>query len=152
MKDLQTVGRVENLHPKFIPQATAFIEEIEAHFNLKFRVVQGLRTFAEQDAIYAQGRTAPGKIVTKAKGGQSYHNYGLAIDIVPFTTDGKNLNWNFDFEKLKPFAEKHGMQCGIDFSSPDPDHFENKFGHNWRDLLAMVDLKKFIPGTGFVNI
>lgn len=151
MKDAPTVLRVAQLHPKFIPQATAFIEEIEEHFNLKFRVVQGLRTIAEQDAIYAQGRTKPGQIVTKAKGGQSYHNYGLAIDIVPFK-DPRTLDWDFNFHQLKTFAEKHGLQCGIDFPSPDPDHFENKFGHNWRDLLAMVDAKKFIPGTEFVDI
>ena len=44
-------------------------------------VTQGVRTIAEQDAIYAQGRTAPGPIVTQAKGGQSMHNFGVAFDI-----------------------------------------------------------------------
>jgi peptidoglycan L-alanyl-D-glutamate endopeptidase CwlK len=34
--------------------------------------------------LYAIGRTKPGKKVTKAKGGTSYHNYGLAFDIYPF--------------------------------------------------------------------
>ena len=51
-------------------------------------IVQGLRTFAEQDALYAQGRTGPGAIVTQARGGESNHNYGLAADLCPFT-DGK---------------------------------------------------------------
>lgn len=55
-------------------------------------VVQGLRTFAEQDALYAQGRTAPGQIVTQARGGESNHNYGLAADLCPFTNG--RPDWN----------------------------------------------------------
>ena len=42
-----------------------------------------LRDFKEQDALYEQGRTTPGSIVTYARGGQSAHNYGLALDFVP---------------------------------------------------------------------
>ena len=38
------------------------------------------RSFDEQNHLYAQGRTKPGKIVTYAKGGQSYHNFGLAFE------------------------------------------------------------------------
>lgn len=152
MKDITTIARVKLLHPKFIPQVTAFIEEVEDHFGLTMRVVQGLRTFAEQDAIYAEGRTSPGKIVTQARGGSSYHNYGIAIDLVPFNSDMKTLDWNFDFSKLKPFATTAGLQCGMDFPHPDEDHFENKFSHNWRDLLVKYQSKDFIPGTTFVNI
>ena len=40
------------------------------------RVVQGLRTWTEQDALYAQGRTAPGKVVTNVRGGYSWHCFG----------------------------------------------------------------------------
>ncbi|SVE43245.1 uncharacterized protein METZ01_LOCUS496099, partial [marine metagenome] len=43
-------------------------------------VVHTLRTYAEQDDLYEQGRTEPGKIVTNARGGKSWHNFGLAID------------------------------------------------------------------------
>ena len=41
------------------------------------------RSPVEQDALYAQGRTLPGKIVTHAKGGESLHNKGLAVDFLP---------------------------------------------------------------------
>jgi hypothetical protein len=59
-----------------------------------FLVVSGLRTAAEQDALYAQGRIAPGHIVTNSKGGLSMHNYGLAVAAVPFLTgDPGALNW-----------------------------------------------------------
>ena len=48
-----------------------------AKIDMSFGVFMGLRTFAQQNALYAQGRITPGKIVTKAKGGQSWHNFGL---------------------------------------------------------------------------
>jgi len=41
---------------------------------------QTYRTFAESDKLYAQGRTEPGQIISNAKAGQSWHNYGLALD------------------------------------------------------------------------
>ncbi len=54
------------------------------------RSTQGLRTIDEQNALYAQGRTAPGNIVTNARGGRSYHNFGLAIDIAPIVNGAVN--------------------------------------------------------------
>lgn len=66
--------------------------------GINIEVVQGLRTIAEQDALFAQGRTRPGLVVTRARGGQSNHNYGLAVDVVPFTNgkpqwDAPNSVW-----------------------------------------------------------
>lgn len=65
------------------------ITELETRHSIKVLITQGLRTWQEQDALYAQGRTAPGRIVTFAKGGYSWHNFGLAFDIVPLETTGK---------------------------------------------------------------
>lgn len=44
-------------------------------------VISGLRSYAQQAALYAQGRTKPGIVVTKARPGSSWHNYGLAMDL-----------------------------------------------------------------------
>ena len=50
--------------------------------DVAVRIVSGTRTYAEQDALYAQGRTRNTlPVVTKAKGGQSNHNFGIAVDI-----------------------------------------------------------------------
>jgi len=65
------------------PVLAAKIRELAGTSPFPIRVVQGLRTFAEQDALYAQGRTAPGLRVTAARAGYSYHNVGLAVDVVP---------------------------------------------------------------------
>lgn len=52
--------------------------------GIRIKVISGLRTYAEQDALYAQGRSNKGKIVTNAKGGYSNHNFGIAFDVAVF--------------------------------------------------------------------
>ena len=76
-------------------------------------VVQGLRTFAEQDDLYAKGRTKPGAIVTQARGGESNHNYGLAVDLCPFTSD--KPDWNAPmavWAAIGAAAASHGLEWG----------------------------------------
>jgi peptidoglycan LD-endopeptidase CwlK len=73
---------IEGLHPKIRPMAIAFIAKAKTA-GIDIKITAGMRTFEEQEKLYNQGRTTPGNIVTKAKPGQSFHNYGLAIDIVP---------------------------------------------------------------------
>lgn len=151
MRDNLSEARLEQLHPKVRGVFKAFIEEAEEALNVTLRIVQGLRTIKEQNELYAQGRTKPGKKVTNAKGGSSYHNYGLAIDLVEMK-DGK-ANWNFRYELLKPFAKKHNLVWGGGFKSIiDKPHFELTFGNNWKALLKKVEAMEFIPGTQFVDI
>lgn len=151
MRDDISVVRIEKLHPKVRATFKAFIDEAEAALNVTLRIVQGLRTIKEQNDLYAKGRTAPGKKVTNAKGGSSYHNYGLAIDLVEIK--GGEANWNFKYELLKPFAEKYNLVWGGNFKSIlDRPHFELTFGNHWKTLLKKVDAKDFIPGTQFANI
>lgn len=59
------------------------LAEVLAGRGMQALISDGFRTFAEQDAIFARGRTKPGDIVTNARGGQSNHNYGLAVDMYP---------------------------------------------------------------------
>lgn len=151
MKDKISIARIELLHPKVRDIFRAFIDEAEGALGITLRVVQGLRTIAEQNELYAQGRTKPGKIVTKAKGGSSYHNYGLAIDVCPII-NGK-LDWNWKYELLLPFAKKYGLTWGGGFKTIlDKPHFEITFGNHWKKLLAKAQAKDFIAGTSYVNI
>lgn len=151
MKDQISINRIALLHPKVREVFTTFVTEAENALNITLRVVQGLRTIEEQNALYAQGRTAKGKKVTNAKGGSSYHNYGLAIDVAELK-DGK-INWEFEYEKLLPLAEKYGLTWGGNFKSiKDKPHFELTFSLNWRTLLDRHNKKDFIAGTQYVNI
>lgn len=74
-------------------------------------VVQGLRTVEEQQALYEQGRTKPGKIVTNAPGGHSWHNFGLAVDCAPLI-DGNVIDWNPDHPQWKTM-ERIGVSLGL---------------------------------------
>lgn len=94
--------------------------------GIEIRVVQGLRTTAEQDALYAQGRTAPGKIVTNCRGGHSYHNFGLAVDCVP-STQGPDQPYNPDWNNQHPAWQKMvdaGVALGLD-SGAQWEHFKD---------------------------
>ena len=77
-------ARLQNVYPALADKVRQMATMLEQE-GIEIRVVQGLRTIAEQDALYAQGRTAPGNIVTNCPGGKSYHNFGLAVDCVPST-------------------------------------------------------------------
>jgi peptidoglycan L-alanyl-D-glutamate endopeptidase CwlK len=89
--------------------------------GVEIRVVQGLRTVAEQDALYNQGRTTLGKVVTNCRGGYSWHNVGCAVDIVP-STHGPGQPYDPDWnnahptwKKLVAAAEALGLNCGADW-------------------------------------
>jgi peptidoglycan L-alanyl-D-glutamate endopeptidase CwlK len=49
--------------------------------GLPVEIICGLRTCEEQDELYAQGRTAPGRIVTGVPGCRSWHVHGRAVDL-----------------------------------------------------------------------
>src|SRR5258708_12842627 len=80
--DAVSEGRLAQVNPTLAQKLRQVADQMAAN-GVQLRIVQGLRTKAEQDALYAQGRTTPGKVVTNAKGGQSMHNYGLPVDTVP---------------------------------------------------------------------
>lgn len=106
-------NRLKKIHPELASRVRTLIEHLAAN-GMQVEVVQGMRTFAEQDALYAQGRTKKGQVVTKAKGGQSNHNYGLAVDLCPFTPDGQP-NWNAPnsmWMAIGSEAEKLGLEWG----------------------------------------
>lgn len=154
--DTRSLENLNTLHPKFRPVAIQAWTEAQAAMpsNVQIIVIQGMRSFAESDALYAQGRTAPGEIVTKARGGSSYHNYGLAFDFAMVTNGKDDYSVGPNWMKVVSIMKQHGMTWGGDFpeGQHDDPHFENRYGHNWRDLEALYRAGTFIPGTQFVQI
>ncbi len=162
MKDQITLDRIKLLHPKLRTEAGEIYDEIckaltgRAQCRFSFT----LRTFAEQDSLYAQGRTKPGNIVTKSIGGLSMHNYGLAIDIV-LIVDGKNASWDVkgDFDKdnksdwmeVVEIFKQYGWEWGGNWKFYDAPHFQKTFGKSVRELLALHKAGK-VDDHGFVKI
>lgn len=97
-------------------------------------VIQGYRTWAQQNVDYAQGRTSTphGHIITDARGGQSMHNYGMAVDVVPYLRgDGGALNWNPatpQYQAMVDAIKAQGVAWGGDWANAaelgDYDHFQ----------------------------
>ena len=99
--------------------------------GIVIRVVQGLRSWSEQDSLYAQGRTKPGQIVTNCKGGDSWHNFGMAVDCVPsqFGPDQPYTpDWNDNhplWKRMEAVAASLGLTVGAEFRTfPDNPHFQ----------------------------
>ncbi len=135
--DIHSDRRINTLHPLVRAKAKEFIIRTEKELGIKLRVVSALRTWAEQDKLYEQGRTSPGNIVTKAKGGESLHNFGLAIDVVEIK-NGKaiwnNPNWN----RIAVLGKQIGFTWGGDWKSfKDKPHFEIRFGKSLAQLRAL---------------
>jgi peptidoglycan LD-endopeptidase CwlK len=93
------------------PELSRRVSRLAALLSFPIRVTQGLRTYAQQNALYAQGRTLPGNIVTDAQGGQSAHNFGYAVDVVPVNDDG-SIDWNGKDAKWAEILAK-APQCGL---------------------------------------
>ena len=106
-------AKLAKANPELAGRIRAMAADLKAQ-GISFRVTDGVRTFAEQDALYSQGRTKPGNIVTKVKGGGSFHNYGLAVDIVPLDKNGKaNYNVGKDvWNKIGVAGQKQGLNWG----------------------------------------
>jgi peptidoglycan LD-endopeptidase CwlK len=108
-------------------RAAAAVLEAEQMYLL---VVSGLRSAAEQQALYAQGRTTPGHIITNARAGYSMHNYGLAIDVVPYQVGQAGaLNWNPatpQFQRMVAALKGQELEWGGDWKGGlgDFDHFQ----------------------------
>jgi peptidoglycan LD-endopeptidase CwlK len=159
-----TLDRINLLHPKVKDEVKKIVEECNSKLtqHSQVRIVQGYRTFEEQDALYAQGRTKPGPKVTNSKGGSSFHNFGLCFDFC-LLIDNKEISWdlNKDYDKdgIKDWKEvvdtfkKYGWEWGGDWHSiVDNPHLQKSFGYTWQQLLKKYNKKDFIPGTTYVNI
>jgi len=153
--ETHSIDQLQLLHPKLRDIATkAYYEAVKATPALVHPFIdQTYRTFAESDAIYAQGRTTPGEIVSNAKGGQSWHNHGLALDF-HLQIDGKD-SWDVDnnWMTVVNIFKSHGFNWGGEFagSFKDYPHLEYKFGQTLSGLLELHNEGKFIDGTQYVD-
>ena len=138
------MANIELLKPKVKDLAQKLVSACTTA-GTPITVIQTLRTIAEQDALYAEGRTTPGNIVTKAKGGYSLHNYGVAFDVCP-VVNGK-LIWNDTdlFKKVGALGQGLGLEWGGTWTSfVDLPHFQYLAGYTLTDFRTdKIDWKKF---------
>jgi len=140
-----TEERLSRVHPGLGSRGRTLVA-LCAQAGVAVMVTQGLRTWKEQDALYAKGRTAPpiGRkyIVTNAKGGSSWHNFGLAFDIVVLDSIGK-ANWDTShrgWARAAKIGKSLGLEWGGDWKSfKDLPHFQSV------GELALADARAMFP-------
>lgn len=121
------MGRdITKCHPELQKKAALLVEKCKAQ-GLTIKITECFRTVAEQDALYAQGRTKPGSIVTNAKGTSysSHHQWGTAFDFCRNDGTGAYNESGQFFEKVGAIGKSLGLEWGGDWKSPvDKPHFQ----------------------------
>ncbi|MGE8064800.1 M15 family metallopeptidase [Pseudomonas sp. NPDC089569] len=121
--DTRSKTNIDTLLPEVRPYAIALIQKAALN-GIKIKIISGLRTYAEQDALYAKGRPDNPPKVTNAKGGQSNHNFGIAFDVGVFEGNA----YLTDSPKYKAVGAL-GMDLGLDWGGnwktfKDEPHFQ----------------------------
>jgi hypothetical protein len=138
--------RIQTLDPRVRKPATDFINDVDDWTNVKLRINEAYRSSAQQNAYYAKGRDSQGnivdksKVVTYAQGGESYHNYGRAVDVVTMTNG--QPDWSKPITPdIASYGIKQGFEWGGNFPSTPIDkrdypHFQMTFGQSVQELQA----------------
>lgn len=125
--DARTEKNIATLIPEAQKLAREFMRQcLKAGLNIK--IICGTRTYAEQDALYAQGRTTKGNIVTNARGGYSWHNFGIAFDVGVFDELGRYYGNSPVYKRAGQIGKSLGLEWGGDWKFVDEPHFQMKLG------------------------
>lgn len=138
---------IAKLHPQVRDKIRKFINDVYTKHQVQLVIVQDYRTYAQQDALYAKGRTASGSVVTNARGGQSNHNFALAVDVFPLWEDGKlHMDVKSDqknikiLKKIALIGKGIGLEWGGDWKSIiDNPHFQLKTGKTMAQLRELTE-------------
>jgi peptidoglycan L-alanyl-D-glutamate endopeptidase CwlK len=178
--DKVTLQRIETAHPAIREELKKIYAEICAALTGKAmcRFAYVKRTDAEQDELFAQGRTKPGPnakpekplgdVVTWAKAGESYHNYGLAVDIVlvvdkdgngSFESASWDVKSDMDGDGISDWMEviqiftKYGWTWGGNWNKPkyDAPHLEKTMGYS---IMRLKELRAalVLDENGYVKL
>jgi len=164
--DQITLDRIQQAHPAIRQQ---LLQEYREANNLlgkgvRLRFTRVYSTPAEQNELFALGRTKKGKRVTNAQAWESIHNYALAFDIVLLVdTDGngtfETASWDMlkdwdkdtrsDWMEVVNYFKSKGWEWGGDWPRfKDGPHFQKAFGYTWRQLKAKIDKNDVIIDNG----
>ena len=131
------------LHP-IVAEKVEILKEKTAEKKIEILITDDYRSNEEQDKLYDKGRRAPGQVVTHAEGGESYHNFGLAVDFALQLENG-NVIWDTEYDgngngqsdwfEVAEIAKELGFQWGGDWRGfKDYPHLQMDFGLTINDL------------------
>lgn len=127
------------LNPTVKEKARTVLEGLQKK-GLKPYLFEGHRTMERQNDLYAQGRSKGGSIVTYVKGGGSWHNYGLAVDIVFWDSKHKGPSWggpHSQWTEVGKQATKAGFTRWLGTIGDYPHmEYHPKWGNDCSSLLS----------------
>lgn len=149
--------KTKGVYPDLQVRIHRVFEDIRRLYRMDMRITHGFRTFKEQQDLFDQGRTKPGKQVTNAPQGMSWHCYGLAVDCCFRGADpyldrpdfAKNMEWlqfvpkdktpgEFLWSEFGKFGRAHGLTWGGDFRAfKDLPHLEIRYGLTLAECLKL---------------
>lgn len=141
--EMEEIIYADGLHPIIEEKTEQLIKKAGA-IGIDMMITDGFRSIEEQNDIFRQGRSTGGEIVTNAMGGQSLHNFGLAVDyallnqngqpIWDLTYDGNN-NGEPDWFEVAEIAKELGFEWGGDWSEfVDFPHLQMTFGYTMEEI------------------
>jgi peptidoglycan L-alanyl-D-glutamate endopeptidase CwlK len=146
--------KLEELYPPFRARIERLLDFCDQK-GWKVIITQALRTFEDQDALYAKGRDEkgividPSQVITNAKGGESYHNYGLAIDLA-FLDDSGSVLWESPlYDELGANAKLFNLHWlgALNLPFKDIYHFDANFGYSTWELSVVYLNDNKLPGV-----
>ena len=127
--------KIGDLHPRVAELAHRFVADCAAA-GIDVLIYCTYRDRAAQDDLYAQGRTKPGPIVTNARAGESFHNYGLAWDCVPLLRGKPQWDDAATYARMAGIAARLGIEWAGNWRTfRETAHFQYTGG------LTIADLK-----------
>lgn len=140
---------IDTLLPHVRPFARALYFKAQER-GITMSLISGTRTYAEQNDLYAIGRTTgkKGKIVTKARGGYSNHNFGIGFDVGVFTAK-KYLEDSASYLAVGVLGEEIGLEWGGRWKRfPDASHFQLRpaWAANLPESAMLARLREENPG------
>jgi peptidoglycan L-alanyl-D-glutamate endopeptidase CwlK len=121
--DARSEKVISTLQPQVWPTARALVQKA-AQNGIQIKVISGLRSYTEQNALYAQGRTQAGRKVTNARGGYSNHNFGIAFDIGVFE-GSRYLGESPKYKAVGALGMELGLEWGGSWKTiVDEPHFQ----------------------------
>ncbi|KIY41267.1 peptidase M15 [Pseudomonas sp. 10-1B] len=144
--DSRSEGVINTLLPEVRPYARELLFKAAAA-GIRIKIISGLRTYEEQNRLYAKGRTIPNtSIVTNAQGGESNHNFGIAFDIGVFE-GSKYLDDSPKYKAVGVLGKELGLEWGGNWKSiVDQPHFQLRptwaNGMSERSMLAELRRRK----------
>lgn len=122
--DARSATNIATLHPKVQDYARALIQAA-AQQGIAIKVISGTRSYDEQNALYAQGRTKPGVVVTNARAGYSNHNFGIAFDVGVFDAKGSYVEESPLYKVVGSLGSGLGLTWGGNWKTvEDQPHFQ----------------------------